>query len=412
MLILKLAYRNLWRSPARTLLTVGAMTTATAVLILTLTINLGFLWSMIITTTEYYYGHIQIVNPLYYSDSDIHHTLGFQTNTIKDKNNVLLGLSPRLSGKMLLQKDNQNDLIKSRTVAAEILGVDVEKERKVSLLLDSIVSGQSLKPHDNQILLGAELANKLDVKSGDSIIAMGQGAQGSMASAIFSVKGIFQTGDSIKDLSLGLTSIQNLQEIMGLEQQAHTWVGRLNGPLEAKSAKESLQQQNSDLMVHSWREKLPQLSQVIDFWDVSQIILICIFYFAVVLISINTMSMAILERTQEMGVLKALGLKQLQIYLMLFLEGTLMSFSAALIGGTIGTLIAIILYNFPIDLSIYMGVIEWGGSSLKPMIRAYMTRDNILLPVVLMMFLGGLTSLWPSYRVLSRPLHQILGAKC
>ena len=388
------------------------MTTATAVLILTLTINLGFLWSMIITTTEYYYGHIQIVNPLYYSDSDIHHTLGFQTNTIKDKNNVLLGLSPRLSGKMLLQKDNQNDLIKSRTVAAEILGVDVEKERKVSLLLDSIVSGQSLKPHDNQILLGAELANKLDVKSGDSIIAMGQGAQGSMASAIFSVKGIFQTGDSIKDLSLGLTSIQNLQEIMGLEQQAHTWVGRLNGPLEAKSAKESLQQQNSDLMVHSWREKLPQLSQVIDFWDVSQIILICIFYFAVVLISINTMSMAILERTQEMGVLKALGLKQLQIYLMLFLEGTLMSFSAALIGGTIGTLIAIILYNFPIDLSIYMGVIEWGGSSLKPMIRAYMTRDNILLPVVLMMFLGGLTSLWPSYRVLSRPLHQILGAKC
>lgn len=412
MLVFKLAYRNLWRSPARTLLTVGAMTTATAVLILTLTINLGFLWSMIITTTEYYYGHIQIVNPLYDSDSDIHHTLSFQTNSINDKDNVLVGLSPRLSGKMLLQKDDQTDSIKSRTVAAEILGVDIEKERKVSLLLDCIISGQTLSPSDNQILLGSELAKKLNVKPGDSVIAMGQGAQGSIASAIFLVKGIFQTGDSIKDLSLGLTSIENLQEIMGLNQQAHTWIGRLNGALEAKSAKDSLQKQNSNLKIDSWREKLPQLSQVIDFWDVSQIILICIFYFAVVLISINTMSMAILERTQEMGVLKALGLKQWQLFSMLFLEGTLMSFSAAILGGSIGTIIAIILYNFPIDLSIYMGVIEWGGSSLKPMIRAYMTQDNILLPVILMMFLGGITSLWPSYRVLSKPLHQILGAKC
>lgn len=366
---------------------------------------------MIITTTEYYYSHIQIVNPLYFAESDIHHTLSLSTEKLVDSRNELIGISPRLTGKMLLQKDASVSA-KSRTVASEILGVDIHREKQVSLLLDCLIEGRPLEPDDREILLGDELARKLQVKSGDSIIAMGQGAQGSIASAIFKVKGIFHTGDSIKDLSLGLTSISNLQGILGLDKQAHSWVGRLKGPLQARQVKESLQAQNPELHIDSWREKLPQLSQVIDLWDVSQIILICIFYFAVVLIAINTMSMAILERTQEMGVLKALGLKQYQLYIMLFTEGTLMSISAAVIGGLLGTTIAIILYHFPIDLSVYMGVIEWGGSSLKPMIRAYMTNDNLMLPIVLMMFLGGITSLWPSYRVLSKPMNQILGEKC
>ena len=87
--------------------------------------------------------------------------------------------------------------------------------------------------------------------------------------------------------------------IMSLPNQAHTWIGRLSGPLEARAAKASLQSENPKLKVDSWREKLPQLSQVIDFWDVSQLILICIFYFAVVLIAMNTMSMAILEEVMK-----------------------------------------------------------------------------------------------------------------
>ena len=86
-----------------------------------------------------------------------------------------------------------------------------------------------------------------------------------------------------------------------------------------------------------------------------------------------------------------------------------MSSIAALVGGIIGISIALILYQYPIDLTTYMGVIEWGGSSLKPMIRAYLTVDNVCLPIVLMMLLGGFTSIWPAYRVLSRPLHAVLG---
>ena len=411
MLILRLAYRNLWRAPQRTLLTMGAMTTATAVLILTLSINLGFLWSMIITTTEYYHSHIQIVNPLYQQESDLHHTLTADTSNLKDSQNNLLGLSPRLFGRMLLQKDSPNSDSKGKTVAAEVLGLEVKTEKSVSLLLDCLVEGSTLVENDRGILLGDQLAKRLGVSTGDKLIAMGQGAQGSVASAIFEVRGIFHSGDATKDLSLALTSLSNLENIIGLPEQAHTWIGRLSGPLEARAAKDRLQLENPNLTVDSWREKLPQLSQVIDFWDISQLILICIFYFAVILIAMNTMSMAILERSHEMGVLKAIGLKQYQLYCMLFLEGTLMSSIAALVGGIIGISIALILYQYPIDLTTYMGVIEWGGSSLKPMIRAYLTVDNVCLPIVLMMLLGGFTSIWPAYRVLSKPLHAVLGEK-
>ena len=411
MLVLRLAYRNLWRAPQRTLLTMGAMTTATAVLILTLSINLGFLWSMIITTTEYYYSHIQIVNPLYNKESDLHHTLSADTSSLLDSKSHLLGLSPRLFGRMLLQKDTPNSESKGKTIAAEVLGLKIKTEKSVSLLLDCLVDGQSLDQDDEGVLLGDELARKLDVVPGDNIVAMGQGAQGSVASAIFKVRGIFHSGDATKDLTLALTSLSNLQNIIGLQDQAHTWIGRLSGPLEARSAKDRIQLDNPNLDVDSWREKLPQLSQVIDFWDVSQLILICIFYFAVILIAMNTMSMAILERSHEMGVLKAIGLKQYQLYCMLFLEGTLMSSLAALVGGITGISIALILYQYPIDLTTYMGVIEWGGSSLKPMIRAYLTKENVGLPIGLMMLLGGCTSLWPAYRVLSKPLHSVLGEK-
>ncbi|MCJ8345643.1 ABC transporter permease [bacterium] len=407
MLTIKLAFRNLFRNTRRTLLTLSAMSAATFLLMITLSINDGFLWSMILSSTDYFHAHIKITSSKYHQKKDLHHTVSDQIDPIYSKHPKIKAITARLSSNLLFSHQSKE---KSYSVPAQLLGIQVQQESQVTKLHEAVVEGKFLSESEQgSIVLGQVLAKSLRAKLGDEIIVMGQGAYGAIASGLFTVTGIISTSDPIRDSRLALAHIKDVQEILGLENQAHYYTAVIHRVLEAKEVAIDLKKASQSYHIQSWRDILQQVSQALDFWIVGQIIILSIFYFAVILISANTMMMSIMERKYEFATLRAIGIDRMSIFKMISLEGLLLSTTSAVIGGVIGLSLSFLLYHYPIDLSSMYGPLSWGGSCFKPIIRAYPTYFNMLTPVIVMCILGVLTTIYPTIKLLIVPLNQVLG---
>jgi ABC-type lipoprotein release transport system permease subunit len=391
------------------------MSLATTLLIVVLGINDGFLWSMIISATEYYHGHIRITDAAYSKEHDLHSTMSskelpFKAEKIPDS----FQATGRLRGFGLLS----HEMTKSSniTVAAELLGVQPDKEKLVTKFHESLIKGAWFSQKissTNPIILGKSLAKRLKVNLGDELVFMGQGAYGSIASAIFSVTGILETGDNIRDGQLALLPLSQMQSIMELPEQLHEWIIKIEDPLEpeipASHIKSSLD--TNVYKVATWKEILPQISQILELWTVTQVIILFIFYFAVILITFNTMAMAIIERAKELAVIRAMGLTRCTLLFMLCLEGLTLSSIAALIGGICGASLSFFFHSFPVDLSFTMTEVRVASTTFAPMLRTYPDTVNILFPVLAMMALGPFTSIPPAWKLLNKPLATILGER-
>lgn len=397
MLLLKLGYRSLWRNRRRTLLTMTAMGVATALIVLTLAVYEGMFRDMIESATAYQ-GQIRITAEGYFENPEADLTIPADTlrHTLLTFPGVL-GAAGRVRGSALLSYGAGDS---SHTQAAEILGIDPDEERRVSEFAWRIVEGRFLSGTGvKEIVLGGGLARSLDARVGGEVIVMGQDVFGSVAADIFLVAGIMDTGDPVRDISLALTGRMTLQKMLALDGQLHEWAIRLRSPLKALDVAERLQAELPGYDVRSWYRFLPQLSQMIEVSNVSRFILALIFYFAVVLVTVNTMYMALFERMREFAVMSAIGLRPVRLSLMIVLEALLMSGIAGVLGGAAGSGLSYILYSHPIDISAFMPSVTFAETTLQPRIRAVLAPAVVFIPVLMVIMLGSLVALFPAWRL-------------
>jgi len=398
MLILKLGYRNLWRNRRRTLLTMSAMAVATALLILTLGIYDGMLWDMIDGATDMYHGHVKITAKGYNEQHKLYQTIpeewldrGFGSDP------RVRGVAGRVRGFALLSSGEGED---SRTQPAELLGIDPAGERSVTLLHEHVIRGVFVggsASHD--ILLGKGLAKLLETDVGGEVVAMGQGADGSVAADVFNVAGIIDTGDPVRDSMLAVAGRKTIQEMFALEGRLHELSISLHRSLEAKDWADEKQAEFPDVEVTPWNDFLPQVGQILKIWGTIKLIFAVIFYFAVILVSANTMYMALLERMREFGIMAAVGMKQKRLARMIVLEGFLMSGIAGVVGGAAGILGCFYLKDHYIDLSAYISTITYAETVIQPRLRAYTALDSMLMPIVVIIVLGVLVALFPARKL-------------
>ena len=398
MLLLKLGYRNLWRNRRRTLLTMTAMGVATALLILTLGIYDGMFWDMIEGSTELYHGHVKITAKDYLEQRKLDMTIpekGWYDNIAAEPR--VKGIAGRVRGFALLSFGEGDS---SHTQPAELFGIELQEERTVSRLHECVVEGTFLTDSSNHdIVLGKGLAKLLEAELGGEIVAMGQGADRSIAADIFNVAGIVDTGDDIRDVSLAIVGRKTLQEMLVVEGKLHELSISLKHSLEAKKWAEHMQSEFPDMDVTSWNDFLPQIGHVLEIWDTIKFIFAIFFYFAVILVTMNTMYMALIERMREFGIMGAIGLKLRRLSLLILLEGFLMSTISGICGGLVGIGASYILSVHHIDLSAYMTQFSYGEGTFQPQIRSYPSLDNMLMPILMIIILGVLIALIPALKL-------------
>ncbi|MCF6192102.1 MAG: FtsX-like permease family protein [Candidatus Hydrothermae bacterium] len=394
----RLAWRNLWRNRRRTLFTLTAMSVSVLFLIFLLAMYEGMFVDAIGSVTETYYGHVQLTPPEFLTHPRVYHTLPGDTPPVPLKSPVVAA-TPRLQTFALATCGRES-------VPAELVGVDPTREPSVTRMLSGLSDGRPLPPKGNGVLVGVGLQHNLGCQVGDTLSVLGQAADGSLLAENLQVIGILDVGNPLLNGRLVVMPLPTLQTLLNLPDRAHAWVLRLRNPFLATSWAAS--QQTEGFEVHPWTDFLPAMGDLVGLWRVGELITALIFYFAVVLITLNTLYMMFFERIPEFAVLQAVGMKGRTLSGMIMKEAFLLSLLAAAIGGTAGGVLSLWFSAHPLDFSRWVEPVSYGGTVIRPQFRTLATPISVGLPVVLLILEGTLVALFPARKLRKLSITAIL----
>jgi ABC-type lipoprotein release transport system permease subunit len=233
-LVLRLAWRNLWRQPRRTWLTTGAMVFSNTLLVFMISLQFGMYGLMIDNTLQAFTGHLQVQAPGYIDDQKMRQTVG-----------GIVPLAAKLRGEFPEQhvaaRATGFALISSedRSYGVAVVGVQPAFERSVSTLPGLVSAGRYLE--DNaaaEIIIGAALARNLRVDVGDELTLLGSGKDGSFAAAVVTIAGIFDSGMADFDRSITEIPLGLFDDVFYMNGSGHHIVfnnGGIDGVAELKA---------------------------------------------------------------------------------------------------------------------------------------------------------------------------------
>lgn len=305
-LVIRMAWRNLWRSPRRTIISLSAVAFATMIVIFMMAMQQGGYGAMIGSAIGVFTGELQVQHVGYHEKPKLESTIDGAASVAAQVAAVpgVSAVSVRAETVALISSDD-------RTVGASLVGVDPEREPQVSSIPGTVRSGRFLAPADSSFaVVGETLARNLSVDVGDELTVLGQGRDGSLAALVCTVVGIFASGSPDLDRQIVEVPLSDLQAAFALDDEAHSIVVR-TGVLDAvPEVAESIRvalHDRSMLAVLTWDELLEGLKQGIAIDAAVGWFLYAVLVLVVVFSILNTFIMSVLERTREFGVLLALG---------------------------------------------------------------------------------------------------------
>ncbi len=337
-IVLRLAWRNLWRHQRRTWLTVGAMVFANTLLVFMISMQFSMYGLMIENTLKLFTGHMQVQAPGYKDDQKMRQAVA-----------NIVPLATRLrtefpDGK-IAARGQAFALASSedRSYGVGIIGVEPEYEPEVSSIPGLIKEGRYVRENDaTEIVIGAVLARNLRVTIGDELTLLGSGLDGSFAAAVMTIVGIFDSGVVDVDRNIAQVPLGAFQDIFFMNGAGHQVV--ISAPtLDAAATVMpdivAALPPDAGLVVQDWDALQPGLKQAIKADMSSAFFMYGILVILVAFSVLNTQLMSVLERTHEFGIVMSLGLKPGQLGRLVMLETALLGLLGFVLGAIGGALL-------------------------------------------------------------------------
>ncbi len=401
MIAWRLGWRNLWRNSRRSFITIASIASAFTFLIALCGLMEGLKRQLLSNGTDLLTGHVQIHDAAYLPDRNLYDTLGGEGGTdwpellswLAQQKQVLAA-TPRVYAFGLLSTGD-------RSVGAEILGVDPQRERMVTTLLQDLASGNlDLDAGSRSIVLGVLLARELQARSGSEVAIVAQAADGTLANDLYRVTGILRTGLTHYDRSLALLHRSDLQEFLVLDDRIHELVIRSENPLLAGGLARRLgpQDQFRGMSVQSWEDLSPQLKEYLGLTEGMAVFTISLVALFAALGVLNTMLMAVFERTREIGLLNSLGMAPYQIVLSILVESLFLGFMGLASGMVSGGLLMSYLSIHGWDLSRWTGELSMLNSRIDPVLRAVWDWKLVFFSALGLAIAFLVATLFPAWR--------------
>ncbi|MEN3044476.1 MAG: FtsX-like permease family protein [Candidatus Hydrothermales bacterium] len=337
--IIKMAFRNLFRNKRRSFLTSLSLLVAGFVVVVLHGYVTGFLKGMKENIINWMSGHIIIAKEEYFSRKFFVPQEEYLENPylIKEKLKEFKYVSfytERLKSMGIIFKKDINKPVL-------IFGIDSEKERRILEIDRKIVSGTyDLK---EGVLLGKELSKSLDLNIGDTVVIISKTVLGGLNGIKMKVNGIVNVGFSEFDKKVVIISISNMRRLLKMPEGVHEILVFLKDENKIKDFKK-----NFKLNGITARDYVQELGSFSYYFKLANNIYYFIYILIIILATftvINTMTVAVFERLREIGTLKALGMRDLEIFLLFGIEGTILGTFGGIIGAFFGWFVNIFL-NF------------------------------------------------------------------
>lgn len=385
-----LAWRNLWRNARRTVITL-------------IVVSVG-LWSVLIfnaflnawsesgkqTTLSVLIGEAQIHAPGYMDDPNIELLMPTPDPALRAAldDPTISHWASRLIVPGVVQSEY-------KTLPVSILGVDPKDEMIVSSLPAQVVEGRYLASQtDAGVVLGESLAERLETGLGRRVILMSQNTSGALSEQSFDVVGIFDSDKGTEDF-YAFTGRKAAQDFLGLKDEIAEIVLRIPDEKLLDQTVATVQKAAPDLEVKSWHSLSLMLAASDTFMKSFVFVWLGVVFSIMAIGIVNTQLMAVFERTHEIGLLRALGMKPRQVLWMITLESAFMVGLGVLLGLALGALSIFATYD-GIDLSAFSEGMEMiqAADILYPDydLKGFAIFSGII------WILGILVAIWPARR--------------
>lgn len=404
--LIKMGLRNTFRNSRRTFITVIVIACGTVAIIFT-----GGFVDDIYEGLRYWvihgeYGHIQVYKKGFAEKGSI---MPFQylidnypelDRIIKTVEHVSYTTPRMLAPAMLVNGESTSSIL--------LIGVDPSIESRLSKIPpDSkyaylgtqvyTLDGEDLRDSDPRgatIGRGLSLATDLRVGEDATIITTTQG--GSINGMDIRVSGIFWIGSKEYDNILVRLPITTVRKLLNMGCVVQQIVVVLDDDRYTEDVKQKLfalfKEHDLSLELKTWSELSDFYRATVSFLDTFFYAISFIIYLTVAIAIVNTMMMAVFERTKEVGTMMAMGRKQKDILLLFLIEGLIIG----ILGGAIGTILGIVVAEIVSAIGIVM-------SPPPGFTRPFIRRVNVVPSVLLFAFFLAVTSsvlsaLYPSIK--------------
>ncbi len=361
MLLLKLAFRNILRQRRRTILTVLSMTGGYILCCLSFSLTEGSYKNVIRIFTMDHTGHIQIHRDDYLQRPKVFKGID---DTPQQRQEILSqpgvnSIAPRVFAPALAYAGTRNTPV-------QIVGIEPQLEKTTSRLFDKVNQGQYFDVNLNadgyySAMLGMGVAESLQIKIGDELILISQGADGSIANDIYIVTALVGTRNSW-DRNKVYLPLSVAQEFLSFYGKVHQYSLLLADESAVDSITQSLTTALPTLTINPWMQVEATFYNSMEADKRGNRFTLLIIVFIVFIGVLNTVLMSVLERTREFGVLKAIGSRPGTIAGLILIETMMLAVMSLLVGVVIAAPIIawFALRGIALPDPIDMGGIEFG----------------------------------------------------
>lgn len=403
-MIVIIAWRNLWRNHSRSLIIIASVTLGMWAGAFINAIYYGMGKSRMRIAIDHEVSHIQIHHPKFGDDQEARYSMN------ADSVRRALEKQPELRAFSLRSVATGMLATTSGSRGIRVNGIDPPAEQSTRNLAEFVRQGDYLDSGQrNRVLVSTKLAEKLKLDLGKKIVVTLLDTSGAITSGAFRICGLYQSENAPQDELNIFVVKSDLDRLIGTAGRIHEAAILLHSDQALYPVYTSLKQTFPHQKVERWQELSPDTDLILSSLDTYALIFMAIILLALSFGIINTMLMAVLERTRELGVLMAVGMNKWRIFGMVVSETIILAFIGAPAGLLLAWLTIHWLSRTGIDISMLMGEVmrDFGYATV---IYPELPWHNIIQTLELVVLAAVLAAVFPAWKALRlRPVDAIRG---
>lgn len=389
-LLLLLAWRNLWRHKRRTLVMLFALVLGIWSMIVMAALIRGSMEEQVQKEILNLTGHVQIHAPGYRDDPAIEHRFAVTPKlalALRAKAVVAAGARVRVPAVISSERES---------AGVVLVGIDPQSERGLSFIGKAVTAGAYLSsPDDPGLLLGRKLAERLETTLGRRVVLMSQDTNNQIADRGFRVVGIFDADPQALETGYVFVGLDIAQQMLKTGKNVSEVAVMTPDRKRLEAIVASLRAAAPGEDVAAWTEVQPMLVMMEKLHNVVLLIWFAVVFTAMAFGLVNTLLMAVFERTREFGLFQALGMPPRFILGQVLVE-SLILLGIALMLGNLTSWISVASLKGGIDLSMFAEGLEMVGMS--PVMYPSLAAGDVTAANIIVIVLGVLASLYPAWR--------------
>ena len=362
MFSIKLGLKNLTRQKRRNFITILVIAFAFFIFLFIDSVMEGMTEMSFNNIKNYDTGSIQVTHPEYWEDKDKLplENLIYLNQDIEEsiKNtNGLLGVSPELRFKA-----NLNNGIDE--IAVQGMGISIEQYNEVFATQNHVVEGSMFAPGELKAVIGVSLAELMDLKVNDYITLLVRTKEDTFNTIDLEIAGLLHTPNPMINNGIVFVPLGIARQALNVENGISMMALKIKNDKEINSTVDRInqifQEKNININAYSWRESAKTVIAIGAAEDAETAVMLIIILSIGMIGIINNVVLSSLERTREIGMMKALGMREWEIVSVFMVEAT----GIGILGGLAGCLLGaagvgwIVKYGYDLsyiggDMSLY-----------------------------------------------------------